>query len=126
MKIIPSPENLTIQLQGLERFFALRSKITIPREKIVRMQFHGTFENHGRTLLRVGGTGAPGLLYAGNFRSEGLPFFLYVQRPKGWQTLHANNILEFAAQNEGFSETTFLLTVPPEEAQELLTWYNAR
>lgn len=124
--ILDDPGELIVRFRGAERFWALKKQIVLPRERIVAMRWHEQFVSPHR-IWRVIGTGAPGALYAGRFRANENPYFVYIKRPsKGfWAFDEAPHVLEIEARNDGGGVTTILLSTSPEDAQTLLSWYNA-
>lgn len=124
--LLDDPAELTIQLEGAEQFWALKSMLVLPRERILAATWHEHFVAP-RPIWRVGGLGLPGRAYAGHFTSNGHPYFLYIRRPeKGfWSFEEAPHVLELRAANDAGTVTTILLTTEPEQAKTVLSWYNA-
>ncbi|MEO6761218.1 MAG: hypothetical protein ABI220_02460 [Candidatus Saccharimonadales bacterium] len=125
MKFIAENNQLTIKLEGIEVFWGLRRKIVIPRRKIASLAWTPQFSYTGKSIWRFGGTGAPRLLYAGNFRSGGDWYFLYISRPKGSTSsgqLAAENILDINATD--FRYRRILLSCQPDIAASLMNWWT--
>src|SRR5690348_11153463 len=94
MRFIPGDDTLTLQLQGAERFWALTSSITIRREDIVNVRFEPEFSDWIRPEFRLPGTGLPGILVAGSFKTAAGWDFLYLRRPRGyWANMVAYNVV---------------------------------
>lgn len=125
MKFITSDNQLTIKLEGLEKFWGLKSKINLPKDKIVSVEFYPMFEFVGR-IWRVGGTGIPGAIYAGHFRGGGQRYYLYLHHPHGvsWASGHilCQNTLVITTENHHYKQ--ILLTSTPDEAERVLNWWR--
>lgn len=127
MKFITDKGDLTIELEGFERLWALRRKLVIPRRAITSLAWQAHFNYEGQRFFRAGGTGAPGLLFAGNFWSSSGWYFLYVRRPKGahWLTgggFTAPNILNITT--EGYTYKRLMLTCEPDVSTSLIKWWR--
>lgn len=83
MKITTTNNSLIISFQGFEKLWGLKSKLEIPRETIVDIQWSpkvpDAFSFKG---WRCPGTSIPGLFLAGSFSHEGHWefFFVYLKR----------------------------------------------
>jgi hypothetical protein len=117
MKIQRNPDDITITLDGAERLWALQSKVVIPAKNIKDIVWHDTLllDTH---MLRLGGTGAPRVLYAGHFYGKDGWQFLYLKHPKGIRKVTVKNVLEIIT--EGHKYTRLLLSLDKKTAQSLL------
>lgn len=124
--LLDDPEELTVQLEGLEQLWALKRGLTLPRERVLGVIWHEQFVT-SRPIWRVAGLGVPGKAFAGHFVAGGQPYFLYIKQPEPgfWGLEEAPRVLELRARNDGGGVTTILLTTTPKQAQRVLSWYNA-
>lgn len=127
MKFLADDDGLTIRLEGMEVLWSLRRKIVVPRQKIVSLAWTAQFAYAGERFFRTGGTGAPGLLYAGNYRSAEGWYFLYVHKPKGphWLTggvFNAPDILDITTQD--FTYKRIMLSCQPDIGASLMNWFS--
>lgn len=123
MKTTTTRTSLIITFEGWEKVWALRNQIILPKGEIAGIVWHEQFDD-GHYLWRIGGTGAPGMLYAGYFRQNGKTIFLYVQHPTGLFTLKAQNVLEITTDGGRFSR--LLLTLDKASADDIRKWWRAK
>lgn len=84
MKIELTDEKLEIVLEGWERFWSLRGRISIEAKNITNVEWISGTVNRSRLRgLRAPGTGLPWVFYAGSFyRKSGWEFwYLNVRKP---------------------------------------------
>ncbi len=112
---------LTLRFEGWERWLTLRSVVTIPRDRITSVTFHPDYQDPGGAW-RSGGTGMPGVLYAGRFRRHGLREVWYLRKPHGWWKARASDVLEVVSDVP--DATRLLLTMDPVEADAIIGWYR--
>jgi len=116
MKIITTSDQLTIVFQGLEKLAGLKSKLVIPRDDIVDIQWSpevpDAFSFKG---WRCPGTSIPGVFLAGSFSHEGhWEFFCaYLKRP-GELRIETN-------QNR---YKIIRITADSQMAEEALSWWK--
>ena len=125
MKFIAEVNQLTIKLEGMEIIWGLRRKIIIPRRKIASLAWTPQFNYTGKSIWRLGGTGAPRLLYAGNYRSADSWYFLYVRRPMGWISngkFAAQNMLDISTTD--FRYQRIWLSCQPDIGVSLMNWWT--
>lgn len=126
MKLIAEDNQLTIELEGLEILASLRHKIVIPKDKITSLVWQPLFSTREREL-RLGGTGLPGVLYAGNWRGGNDWYFLYIKKPKGYPlagNLAAENILTLELTDYKYRE--IWLTCQPDIGESLMAWWRGQ
>lgn len=126
MKIIAEGEALTIKLEGFEAVASLRRKIVIPRQHITNLTWQPVFTTNQREI-RLGGTGLPGLLYAGNWWGKGGWYFLYLHRPQGHPLaggLSAQNVLSLDLAEYPYK--AIWLTCQPDIGASLLNWWETK
>jgi hypothetical protein len=124
MKFLAEDDQLVITLEGWEAIWSLRRRLVIPKSAIQAIQWTPQLSYPGR-LWRIGGTGLPGVLYAGNWRGNGMWHFLYLARPHGWGwspsgTITAENVLTITTRD--FAYQQILLTCEPAIGQQLVRW----
>ncbi len=122
MKVTTKNDALEIRFQGVERVWALRSWIVIPRSYIKSIDWHPKYVSQN-VVWRIAGTAAPGILYAGYFRGQGYSQFLYIKKPRRVLKLKAKNILEVQTKNFRFGK--LLLSVTPAQAKRVEKWWAA-
>ncbi|MFI6874753.1 hypothetical protein ACIBL6_15050 [Streptomyces sp. NPDC050400] len=71
---------LTVQLTGLDRLWALKSRVEVPLSQ-VRGATHDPGIAHEHKGAKVGGTHMPGVITAGRFRRHGDMIFWAVRKP---------------------------------------------
>jgi hypothetical protein len=128
MKFIAEDDQLIVEFQGAEKFFAIKSRLIIPRESIVSLEWHPDFKFE-RRVIRLGGSDIPGVLYAGRYRGGGESYFLYLIKPRGglpWFSgvFKSQNTLVIATQDYPYKQ--ILLTCQPDIAAGLLNWQSTR
>jgi hypothetical protein len=125
MKFIAEDDELTIELQGAEKFWALKSKLVIPRANITDLQWQPNFT--APRTWRLAGTDLPGNLWAGRFYGSGQKYFLYVHNPRGltWfrRPSQLQNILSLTTHDYPYAH--ILLTCQPDIGASLLNWWQA-
>ena len=124
MRFIAEDDGLTIKLEGGEMFFGLKRKLVLPREKIVDLTWTPEF-NYRDLLLRIGGTGAPRILYAGHFRDVDTKetLFLYLRRPKGIPELRSisdANVLAVTMRDYPYAK--IFVNCRPDIGTSLMKW----
>lgn len=126
MKFIAEDNVLTIKLEGVEMLWGLKRQLVLPREKIAGLTWSPEFD-YRDLMVRIGGTGAPRLLYAGHFRDIDTKetLFLYLRRPKGIPELRSvsdANVL--AVTMRDFPYAKVLVSCQPDIGASLLNWFE--
>ena len=121
MELRHTDAELTLRFEGWERWWALSTGVSIPRGDITSITFHPTYQDPGG-VWRSGGTGLPGVLYAGRFRRNGRREIWYLRRPDGGRRPRASNVLEVVTDLPEASR--LLLTVDPAEAEAIIGWFR--
>jgi hypothetical protein len=116
MKITTTDNKLTIIFQQLEKFAGLKSKLEIPREGIVDIQWSpGVPDAFSFKGWRCPGTSVPGVFLAGSFSHEGhWEFFcVYLKRPG-----------ELRIETNHNKYQVIRITADPQMAEEALHWWK--
>jgi len=126
MKFIAEDDTLTIKLEGAEMVWSLKRKLVLPREKMVGLTWTPEF-NYRDLMVRIGGTSAPRLLYAGHFRDLDTKetLFLYLRRPKGIPELRSvtdANVLSVTMHDYPYAK--ILVTCQPDIGVSLMNWFE--
>lgn len=129
MKLITDGDRLIISLQGMEIVWSLRKRLEIPRSSIQNLSWADDYIYHGNRFFRVGGTGVPGVLIAGNFVSRGKKYFLYIKRPWATQWLFgksftAKNVLDIEVTNYRYDR--IIITCDNTVAGAVTDWFKAK
>jgi hypothetical protein len=72
---------VVFEVEGVDKLWALRSRLEIPRAHITRVEHDPTQAQGWWHGLRLGGTNVPGLFTAGTFYSHGELVFWDVRNP---------------------------------------------
>lgn len=120
MKCIVQDDELVILLEGSERLWALKSRITIQRSDVQCAWYTPQFTDWRRWEIRLPGTGWPGVLVAGSFWTEQGWDFLYLPTLKGWRNPIAYNVLVIETLLQRYRR--ILVSCSPEDATEVLAW----
>ncbi|MGH7196090.1 MAG: hypothetical protein ACREGA_04945 [Candidatus Saccharimonadales bacterium] len=126
MRFVANEDNLTIELKGWERLWALKMRLVLPRSEIENLEWTPEFFDRDRAL-RLGGTGASKWLYAGRFRvvktHEWL--FLYLRRPKGFTAIGgfgAKNALIVTMKSGKYKQ--IIVNCQPDIGASLVAWWR--
>lgn len=120
MQFITNKSSLTIELQGREQIWALRTTITIPKKYIIRVEYRKYFDDWRKWEVRLPGTGMPGKLIAGSFWTEQGWDFLYLTNPKGWLNPTVHGVLYIQTTQQKFKR--IILSCSKEQALLVEKW----
>ncbi|WP_031077928.1 hypothetical protein [Streptomyces sp. NRRL S-118] len=81
-KVTVENRSLVVEVEGLDRLWALRSRLDIPLAN-VRGATHDPGIAREPKGIRTGGTHVPGVITAGSFRHDGERVFWDVRNPAG-------------------------------------------
>lgn len=85
-----------IKFQGLEKLWALKSQLEIPKNSIINISWHPNWILEKGTLWwRLGGGYLPGFVMAGRYYGYHRWLFAYVRKPYGLASIRAKNVLLF-------------------------------
>src|SRR5579864_3829553 len=76
-----TPDRLIVHIEGVDQFFALKSRLDVPLEHIARVDVRPAEARQVWHGLRVGGTNLPGVITAGRFLHQGQWAFWDVHDP---------------------------------------------
>lgn len=124
MKVLRNKSTLRIQLEGQEQIWALKSRVDIPREHILYVEWCEYFDDWNKYELRLPGTYAPGILAAGSFWTEEGWDFMYITSPKGFTNPVVKQVLVIETDLKKYRR--LILSIDHTEAQKVLTWMNRR
>lgn len=101
---------LTVELQGLDRFWALRRRISVPLTHVrsIEPTPHRTWRSAG---FRVLGAEVPGLLRVGRFSYHGERIF--------WEVHHPERTIEIELVREPFDRLIVEVENPQETTREV-------
>ena len=120
MKLITSPENLIIDLEGPEKLFALRQNVLIRKQDIADVSFHARFQEWAKMELRIPGTYMPGVLLAGSYFTGKSWDFFYVRNPRGLFSPRCLNVLVIETLVNRFRRIVVSSTA--EEGARIVSW----
>lgn len=121
MKFITEPDRLIIQLEGLERIWALKSRLVIPKAAISAVNFipQEPALSDFAGYLRIPGTAWPGVFMAGTYRRRHHREFWYVRiRQPGLLTLAINPAASYEYDS-------VRITCAPEIAANVASWQRS-
>jgi hypothetical protein len=117
---------LKIVFEGAEQLWALKRQLRIEKVDIVRADWEEVEVLPRHELgWRVGGTGLPGILFAGRFAgSDGLNF-VYLRHPlRGTGGYQLNHVLTLELRNRNYKRV-FLTLDKPDIAERIIAWWNS-
>lgn len=123
MKYVTDDDSLSIELEGFERFWALKTKLTILRENIIVAEYRELFDDWRKWEVRLPGTGMPGKLIAGSFWTERGWDFLYLINPHGWANPSVYNVLCIETNQPRYRR--IIVSCSQLEAQKVAAWARA-
>ncbi len=94
VKLHSRAKTIEVELEGLEKLFALKSRLVIPRDSITKITWESDWIlSKGAFWWRLGGSYMPGILMAGRYYNRGTWLFAYVRRPYGLASIRAKKVL---------------------------------
>lgn len=124
MRVSIEKDELVVRLQGLEQFWAVCRELRVPKAAIKSVEWHEKIDLPGREIGWRFGTGFPGVLVAGWFRSRvhGVTF-LYLPRAKyHWKSLEATQVLSLELTDYPRCNWAHLAYVNKPLAKDIKTW----
>ena len=124
MTITTDRSGLSIILHGREQLWAVRAKVSVPRENIKSIRFEPSFRDWRKWEIRMPGASIPGHLVAGSYWTEEGWDFLYIKDPRGFMKPQADNVLVIETTENRFCR--IILSYDPVEAAKIVKWWNKR
>jgi hypothetical protein len=119
MQFIIEADQLTIQFEGLEKLWALKRRLQIPRYAIMEVDYLAS-QPMMRDLWgywRLPGASLPGVFLAGSYRRDGEREFWYLR-------LRTPGVLTLTFEPDALKYDKTRLTCTPEIAQEIADWWH--
>lgn len=126
MKFLIQDDMLTITFQGVEQFWALKRRLVVSRADITKATWQEDVQLP-RTELgwRIGGTGFPGVLFAGRFAGSEGRNFVYLLRPLGWlMTVRVKHVLTLELKDYPYRRLFFTVD-RPQIAEQIIAWWSS-
>ncbi len=124
MLITMSKTGICLELHGSEQLWALRAKISIPKETISDIRFETTFQDWRKWEVRMPGTAAPKILLAGSYWTEEGWDFLYVKRPVGFYKPAVENVLVIETDQNRYRRV--VVSYDKKAAAKVVAWWKKR
>lgn len=119
MKVIAHPDGLLIKLEGLERLWALRRQLSIPKQVIASVQFldEKPPQNFALPFIKLPGTVLPKILMAGQFVKPGERDFWYLR-------VQHEGMVSIRSKPGSFKYDRVLLSCDAETANDIVQWWK--
>jgi len=104
-------DTLSIEMDGSDKLWSLRSRLSIPAEHVVGAQRADTEARQWLHGLRLGGTHLPGVISAGTFRSHGRWVF--------WNVHDPDNAIGIDLRGERYDRLVLEVTDPVQTVERL-------
>lgn len=127
MNVTIENDDLVVRLHGLERLWALCRELRLPKASVKSVTWHETVQLPSSEVGWRVGTGFPGVLVAGWFRSRAHgTTFLYLPRAKyHWTSLEARQVLSLELTGYSRCRWAHLAYVDEPLASQIKTWAKA-
>jgi len=121
MQFVAGGKTLTVRLEGLEKIWALKSHLDIPKEQILEIDYKPVRPavQDFKGYVRVPGTALPWLFLAGTFRTKASKEFWFIR-------MRQPGILTLTLKPNVAVYDRVRLTCEPEIAQSLVDWWRGR
>jgi len=119
MKFITAGDTLTVQLEGMERLWALKNKVAVPRTAIEEIDFTSDqpVVQDFRGFLRLPGTALPWHFVAGSFWAKDDREFWYVH-------FRQPGLLTIELKKGATSYERLRFSCDPQTAQAVADWWR--
>ncbi|MEP6571761.1 MAG: hypothetical protein ABJD11_03665 [Gemmatimonadota bacterium] len=107
-----SPTSAIFEVEGIDKLWALRSRLEIPLAHVVTARVDPTVAQGWWHGLRLGGTNMPGILTAGTFYHEGGLVF--------WDVHHPERTIVVELTHEHYRALIIEVEQPQQVVEELL------
>jgi hypothetical protein len=124
MIITTEKDKICLELHGSEQLWALRAKISVPRDTITDVRFESVFKDWRKWEVRMPGTSAPKLLVAGSYWTEEGWDFLYVKRPRGLVKPAVENVLVIETDQNRYRRV--IVSYDQKDADKIVKWWHKK
>ncbi len=126
MKFHIENDTLTITLEGVERFWAIRHKLVVPKLSIERATWDESTNIPRKELgWRIGGTAIPGILLAGRFLGSEGRNFVYLEHARGFlRAIQVEHVLMLELHDYPYRRL-FLTVNDPDIAEQIVAWWSS-
>lgn len=126
MQFLLEDDTLTVFFEDMEQVWALKRKLVIPKINITNVLWQEGVQLP-RTELgwRLGGTGLPGVLFAGRFVGHEGKNFVYLLRPQGWaKAVRVRQVLTIELKDYPYHRLFFTVN-KPDIAEQIIGWWSS-
>ena len=124
MTISTNKDGICIELHGKEQFWALRAKISIPKETIKSVSFEPRFQDWRKWEVRMPGVHAPTKLLAGSYWTEEGWDFMYIRRPVGFLKPKVSDVLVIETDQDRYRRV--ILSSDEAEGRRIISWWKKK
>lgn len=125
MTITADENGVWVELHGQEQLWALRAKVSIPKEAIKDLRFESSFNDWRKWEVRMPGAGAPRLLLAGSYWTEEGWDFLYIRRPsRGVFKPDVENVIVIETDQNRYRRV--IVSCDKSEADKIVKWWKKK
>lgn len=122
MNFILEPAQLTIKMEGFEKFWALKSRLQIPQYAIENITYDlgkPQVSALHRPFFRFPGSALPGILFAGTYMKRGERDFWYLN-------MQQEGVLSMTFRPGTLNyDRAILSCASPEMAAQIIAWWKA-
>lgn len=122
MTLTTNKDGICLELHGKEQFWALRAKISIPRDTIKDVRFEPKFQDWRKWEVRMPGVHAPTKLLAGSYWTEDGWDFLYIRRPVGFLKPKVSDVLVIETDQDRYRRV--ILSSDEAEGRRIISWWK--
>ncbi|HLH38331.1 MAG TPA: hypothetical protein VKX39_04215 [Bryobacteraceae bacterium] len=101
--------DLVLEVEGWDKLWALRSRLTIPRAHVLRVYADPQIAERWYKGIRLGGTHIPGVIAAGTFYRDGEWVF--------WDVHHPGNTIVIELRDEHYKKLVVEVANPAETVE---------
>lgn len=120
MKVFGAQNDLIITLEGAERFWAVKSKIILPRASIADIEYDPARPPKKMLALqffKLPGSVLPGIMFAGTFVKRGERDFWYIR-------MRYDGVISIKTKKDSFNYDRIMLSCSAEIAQDVVDWWK--
>ncbi len=115
-------QTLAIILEGREQFFSLRAKISVDKKDIKSVEWHDSFSDWPRLMIRMPGSYFPKWLMAGSYWSDEGWDFLYAKNPSGLIRPALSDVVVINTSNDRYRR--IIVQLDKAAYEEIDKWYK--